>query len=378
MSSPHTRFRIALVFLIAVLLPHGVLAKIVGTTASKTKEPVKSFSDVNENSSFFIPVNYLKKKNLVQGFSDGTFHPERPVTRAEALAMILKATNAKEESPSANTQNIDDKNPIQINFPKNAEITIHNLATGELKTLNNIEGLRLDVDTGSATLTPMTKDMEKPFKDVSQKDWFYHTVVRAKNLGIISGDTKKDLFRPRATVNLAETLRMLFASDGIKTELTQMPVPKGIPTDAWYSKDMAYAVSITMLTQQENGSVFPPDEKLNRGEMALLLYRYLQTKDGYVFGYASWYGDGLAKTKLTSGLSYAEAHLTAAHKTIPFGSIVRVTNMTNGKQVDVVINDRGPYVTGRVIDLSRTAFSQIDSTTVGLTLVKIELLPPLF
>lgn len=370
MLSLHTRSRIALIFLIAMLLPHGVLAKIKGSA--------KPFSDVNKDSSFFIPISYLKEKGLVQGFSDGTFHPERPVTRAEALAMILKTTNAKEDAASSGAQNIDDKNPIQINLPKNAKITIQNLATGELKTFDNIEGLRFDVNSGNATLTVLTKDMGKPFRDVSQKDWFYHTVARAKHLGIISGDAKKNLFRPRATINLAETLRMLFASGGIKTELAQTPALPGIPKDAWYAKDMAYAISATMLTQQENGSVFPPHEKLNRGEMALLLYRYLQTKEGAVFGYASWYGDGLAKTKLTSGLSYAEVHLTAAHKTIPFGSIVRVTNMANGKQVDVVINDRGPYVTGRIIDLSRTAFSQLESTTVGLALVKIELLPGSF
>ena len=66
--------------------------------------------------------------------------------------------------------------------------------------------------------------------------------------------------------------------------------------------------------------------------------------------------------------------LTAAHKTLPFGTKVKVTNVNNGKSVVVRINDRGPYVNGRVIDLSTAAFSSIESVNTGVTSVNIEIL----
>ena len=65
---------------------------------------------------------------------------------------------------------------------------------------------------------------------------------------------------------------------------------------------------------------------------------------------------------------------TAAHKTLPFGTIVRVINTANNKTVDVKINDRGPFVKGRVIDLSQKAFEKIGSTNQGVVPVRIEIL----
>ena len=65
---------------------------------------------------------------------------------------------------------------------------------------------------------------------------------------------------------------------------------------------------------------------------------------------------------------------TAAHKTLPFGTVVRVINTANSKSVDVKINDRGPFVRGRVIDLSQKAFENIGSTNQGVVPVRIEIL----
>ena len=164
---------------------------------------------------------------------------------------------------------------------------------------------------------------------------------------------------------------MLFQSASIKPHLSEGTLPEGIPADSWYAPDIAYAVKNTLLTQKQNGAIFPPYETLNRGEMALLLYRFLKMKEGSSFGYASWYGDGLAKTKLTENKEYAEKNLTAAHLSLPFGTVLRVKNMANGKEVDVVINDRGPFVTGRIIDLSKSAFSALESPSAGIISVQI-------
>lgn len=66
--------------------------------------------------------------------------------------------------------------------------------------------------------------------------------------------------------------------------------------------------------------------------------------------------------------------MTAAHKTLPCGTRVRVTNVRNGRSVDVTINDRGPYVRGRIIDLSKAAFTRIASFSAGLAKVRIEVI----
>ena len=65
--------------------------------------------------------------------------------------------------------------------------------------------------------------------------------------------------------------------------------------------------------------------------------------------------------------------MTAAHKTLPFGTRVRVTNLSNGKSVVVRINNRGPYSKGRIIDLSQAAFSKIENMSKGVTKVKLEI-----
>ncbi len=91
-------------------------------------------------------------------------------------------------------------------------------------------------------------------------------------------------------------------------------------------------------------------------------------------GQASYYADKLQNRKTASGAIYKHEHHTAAHKKLPFGSTVEVTNIKNGKSVIVKVNDRGPFVKGRIIDLSKSAFRIIGSRSLGLINVRIEVL----
>lgn len=89
------------------------------------------------------------------------------------------------------------------------------------------------------------------------------------------------------------------------------------------------------------------------------LYSPLETAVGYKeIGIASWYGEE-SGNRTASGAWFDPKGLTAAHKTLPIPSKVRVTNLRNGRSVDVIVNDRGPFVKGRLIDLSRGAAEQI-------------------
>ncbi len=92
-------------------------------------------------------------------------------------------------------------------------------------------------------------------------------------------------------------------------------------------------------------------------------------------GKASFYADKFQNRKTANGERYKHELKTAAHKKLPFGSIVQVTNIKNGKSVLVRINDRGPFVKGRIIDLSKSAFESIGHTSSGLLHVRVEPVP---
>ena len=91
-------------------------------------------------------------------------------------------------------------------------------------------------------------------------------------------------------------------------------------------------------------------------------------------GVVSWYGDKFHGRKTASGEKYDKHELTAAHKSLPFGTKVKVTNIRNGKSVVVEINDRGPYAKSRVLDLSQAAFSEIGHTNTGVMKVEYEII----
>jgi len=89
-------------------------------------------------------------------------------------------------------------------------------------------------------------------------------------------------------------------------------------------------------------------------------------------GRASWYGPRFAGRRTASGERFDPRKLTAAHKTLPLGTRVRVTNLHNGRSVLVRINDRGPYVGGRVIDLSQAAARQLGMLRRGVASVIVQ------
>ena len=89
-------------------------------------------------------------------------------------------------------------------------------------------------------------------------------------------------------------------------------------------------------------------------------------------GVASWYGPKFHGKLTASGEVFNQEKFTAAHQTLPWGSRVKVTNLANGKSVDVRINDRGPFGKGRIIDLSRAAARALGMVGQGITTVRVE------
>ncbi len=104
-------------------------------------------------------------------------------------------------------------------------------------------------------------------------------------------------------------------------------------------------------------------------------YHPLQTGEGYdETGVASWYGPGFHGKKTANGERYNQNALTAAHKLLPLGTVVRVTNVANDKSVVLRINDRGPFKYDRIIDVSRRAARKLDMHDAGTATVRVQAL----
>lgn len=106
-------------------------------------------------------------------------------------------------------------------------------------------------------------------------------------------------------------------------------------------------------------------------------YQLLPTSRGYSErGVASWYGNKFHGRKTSNGETYSMYSMTAAHKTLPIPSYVRVTNLENGRSVIVRVNDRGPFHGGRIIDLSYAAAKKLDYSAKGTATVEVVAIDP--
>ena len=107
--------------------------------------------------------------------------------------------------------------------------------------------------------------------------------------------------------------------------------------------------------------------------LVLGLAATLAAQSYYEVGIASWYGPGFHGKRTANGEIYDMYALTAAHKTLPFGTIVRVVDLDTGRSVVVRINDRGPFIKGRIIDLSYRAAQELGMVKKGLAKVGLKI-----
>lgn len=282
------------------------------------------FTDVKTGVDYYYAINTLREQGVLQGYPDKTFRPKNQITRAEALEMIIKA------------------------LPKNH--------------LNPVEST-LASQRKAEVLKPI------PFIDVLPNDWFHDTTTKAYSYEIISGKTSTE-FAPHDNITRAEALKIII-------ELTQ-PIRENLPNTPYsdvVSNDWFY--TYFQFTRQKN--LLPilsslsakPNENISRGDLANLIYKFSRLKYGSDFGTASFYKTP-AEAKATTDADITQ-FFTAAHKTLPFGKKIKVINLYTGKEIIVRISDRGPYVDGRIVDLSKTAFSQVANLSIGV--MPVEMIP---
>jgi rare lipoprotein A len=295
-------------------------------------EPVVTsvFSDVDLGHPEYVALKYLKEKGIINGYIDGSFKPDNYVNRVEALKIILEANKL-------------------IN---SAYITANSLGGEDFKT--NIDLVQ--------------------FNDIFKAQWYFPYLKKAVEMGVVKG-YEDGTFKPTQIVNRAESYKMIMESDGLEFgEVLENPFAD-VSINDWFAKYFNEA-KIRQIVYYTMNNTVNPGRELTRSKFSELVYRYLKSKEGSMFGKGSYYSDSLAGHGTSSGEPYNPTELTAAHITLPFGTIVKVTNLENGNNVNVRINDRGPYITGRVIDLSRAAFETIAHPGEGVIYVEYEIIEP--
>jgi len=141
------------------------------------------------------------------------------------------------------------------------------------------------------------------------------------------------------------------------------------------AQGLALALLVGLGAAQDPATAGSADKKtaaVNRAPIGLLA----KNAHPYQVGTASWYGEDFEGKPTASGEPYNMYELTAAHPSLPLGTFVRVTNLRNRRAVVVRINDRGPVVAGRIIDVSYSAAKVLSFQSQGIQRVRLDLVPP--
>lgn len=275
------------------------------SSSAKAPALAENFTDVSEGSRNYMAINYLREKGIISGYEDKTFKPKQEINRAEALKIFT-------------------------------------LASGKI-TQESIDALTLPTDN------------IRPFTDTPLESWYIKYLLFAKENSTISG-YEDGSFQPEKSINLAEGLKIYFESlDSLIYPNTSDFLFADTPADSWFANYTALAGSQGLLYINASNQI-DPNQNLTRGYLAEIIYRTEKFKEGFQFGRATYY----------FGLPDGTNTLTTAHKTLPFGSIVEVTNLSNGKSVNATVTDRGPWGPGRVLDLSKSAFSELAPLGTGV------------
>ena len=289
-------------------------------TGSPSEDPIPkpAFSDVEEGDKYYMSITYLREQGIIDGYDDNTFRAYEDINRAEALKMLTLASGAF------------------------------------------IEEEIVDVE-------------DPPFTDTPETEWYAKYLAAAKEKGIITGYDDNS-FKPGKTINLAESLAIYIGSfEDVAYPNFQDYLFDDTPIDAWFIPYTAYAASHELINVYSSNTI-NPNQEMTRGYLAEIIYRMEMSKEGYNFGKATFYGAAVQGNGTASGETFDMYQMTAAHKTLAFGTIVEVTNLANGKSVQVKINDRGPYGPGRVIDLTSSAFEKIGWLGTGIISVQYKII----
>lgn len=174
-------------------------------------------------------------------------------------------------------------------------------------------------------------------------------------------------------------LNLIFSSDIATAKPTYKTVKPQLKVSSLKSQDnQSLDLHLTLsrgIADTNNIEVFASPDKLELSTKKLTIPLKNPSQITRTFsGQASWYGPGFHGRRTANGEIYNQNAFTAAHKTLRFGTRVRVTNLNNGRSVVVRINDRGPYARGRIIDVSAAAANSLRMVSSGVAPVRVTIL----
>lgn len=282
------------------------------------------FADVPEIKQYYIAIMDLYDRGIVEGYDDGNFRPDDEINRVETLKIILEY----------------------------------------FEWTNNDDEISTDA----------------LFSDTDPEAWYYPYLHLAYMENFIDG-YPDGTFGPDNNVNLAETLKMVSQAAEFKfiEEFTiEIDPAPDVPADVWYAGYAYHALNEGAVYLNTEGNL-AADQYVTRGQLADILYRFAyddQFSGKVYYGNATYYADFFEGRTTASGEIYTQDLPTAAHLTLPFGTMVRVTHRESGDTITVRINDRGPYSDHAIIDLSSSAFDDISHIGAGVIPVEIEIIYP--
>lgn len=274
------------------------------------------YNDVRIGDQHYVAIKYLKERHILPETNDN-FHPNDDMTRVGALEILLRTLDKK--VPKKNVKKID-------------------------------------------------------FVDVKPSDSFYGLVEKAVQTKIIKG-YKDKYFYPERAINKIEAIKLIEEQKNETPPIIDKPPFSDVSPRDWFAPYAQLAKEQYLVVEsRKNGGELLGGTIITKAEFCEMIYRLLKNMNGAKFGRATYYSDILAGRGTASGDPYKPGVFTVAHKTLPFGTKLLVTNLTNGKSVEVKVNDRGPYATGVELDLSKSAFSAIASPSTGIIMVEYKIL----
>lgn len=232
------------------------------------------------------------------------------------------------------------------------------------EAINRAETLQIVANWVAADLP---ENAQSSFVDVPKDAWFAPAVEWGLEEKLVQG-YPAGTFQPSNIINRGEALKIILHARNVV-------VSDPCEGCDWVQPYVEYSEANQLFTVYPDGEVHP-EVPVSRGELAEALYRL----DNPLYegpaehGIATYYGYSYDGANTASGTPLQAYGYQAAHKTLPFGSLVKVTNLDTGLSTIVEIVDRGPYGPGRVIDLTPHAFDEIGALSRGVLPVTVELL----
>lgn len=304
----------------SALIAGFTTSSILFSPLASLAESTPPFTDINVGSPYLVQINFLREQGIVTGYDDQTFRPQKLINRAEAAALLKKALMADIQSKT------------------------------------------------SAAIT---------FTDVPKNTWVYPILEELAAKHIINGKAKE--FRPTDTINLAEAVKMVIMTEQLHNPEIILPTDnksafKDMKGTEWFAPYMQLANSKTLLTYSTKMNIVP-DQNMTRGAFADLIYRALKTRQpGHFFGRGTFYSDSFEGLGTSNGEKYRMNEYTAANKTLPFGTKLKVTYLRNNQSVTVRVNDRGPFTPSLDLDMSRRAFTDLANPSEGIIPIEYEII----